>query len=146
MKKLTFRALTLCQSNWRNYALCGFICRKWSCTIGGSMVKRKHELIRWMKNPRWWRFHFEQILVQRGSKKFSLLNMIYFLFTGIRQICSRFGGLFPSVQVLVHFHCCSEWFMHEILQSVQFFEHGRNNWKAIKCVLILLKGRKRDIW
>ena len=43
-EKLTFRALTLCQSDWKNCELCvGLVCRKWSYAIGGSMVTRKQE-------------------------------------------------------------------------------------------------------
>ena len=41
---LTFGALALCQSDWRNCGLCvGLVCRKWSYAIGGSMVTRKQE-------------------------------------------------------------------------------------------------------
>ena len=41
VSRLTFRAWGFPQNKWMNFGMCMFVCRRWSCAVGGNIVTRK---------------------------------------------------------------------------------------------------------
>ena len=41
VSRLTFRTWGFPQNKWMNFGMCMFVCRRWSCAVGGNIVTRK---------------------------------------------------------------------------------------------------------